>query len=63
MFMFATAGSWGFLPYASFAVFKNLLGDTILINDLDSATNYRLAVSDACCWSFATLTFQFLFSF
>lgn len=32
-----------------FAVFKNILGDTILIDDLDSANNYRRAVSGACC--------------
>lgn len=28
------------------AAFKNILGDTILIDDLESATSYRRAVSD-----------------
>lgn len=38
-----------------FLVFKNILGDTILIDDLDSANNYRRAVSD-----FAEADVQFL---
>uniref|UniRef100_A0A7N8YG44 Structural maintenance of chromosomes flexible hinge domain containing 1 n=1 Tax=Mastacembelus armatus TaxID=205130 RepID=A0A7N8YG44_9TELE len=32
-------------------VFKNILGDTILMDDLYSGTEYRKAVSDASCWS------------
>lgn len=43
-----------FLPFTSFAVFKNILGETILIDDLDSGNCYRRAVSDACGWSCAT---------
>ena len=30
-----------------FSVFANFLGDTILMDDLDSANNYRRSVSDA----------------
>lgn len=42
-----------FLPFTSFAVFKNILGETILIDDLDSGNSYRRAVSDACSRSCA----------
>uniref|UniRef100_A0A8C3AMC8 Structural maintenance of chromosomes flexible hinge domain containing 1 n=1 Tax=Cyclopterus lumpus TaxID=8103 RepID=A0A8C3AMC8_CYCLU len=34
-------------PENCIIAFKNILGDTILIDDLDSAINYRKAVSDA----------------
>lgn len=49
---------WKFLARAIFffLVFKNILGDTILIDDLDSANNYRRAVSD-----FAEADVQFCF--
>ena len=39
----------GLWPRASFTVFKNLLGETILIDDLDSGNSYRKAVSDTRC--------------
>uniref|UniRef100_A0AAX7U771 SMC hinge domain-containing protein n=1 Tax=Astatotilapia calliptera TaxID=8154 RepID=A0AAX7U771_ASTCA len=43
-------------PESCDIVFKNILGDTILIDDLDSANNYRRAVSD-----FAEADVQFCF--
>lgn len=57
MFRFVTV----FLSCASFAVFKSLLGSTIVMDDLDSATCYWRTVSDACCWRCHTFTDHCLF--